>query len=382
MWLDVTLNTQRKKLDGTCAVRLEVRLRGRARYTFSFSVKPEQWDDRFRRVKGRGNAAQMNRKIASVLSRAEVLALEDGATAQSIVTALKRPDHNGILFSDAIEVVLTERASRFKPGTLRRMKMLHKWVSEAIPYATLEGMTSAHVYKCREYVFAREVQQNTLRNRLTLIKALYAHCCSHFSVGEKDIFYGVIPRELDPQVENLEPSELEKLLAYGPPQKWALARHAFLLAMYLGGMRWEDLKELPPERITQRGLATRQGKSGSVVYAGISDAAREIIDLYKGGEKVLPLPSHVTIWRHLKCIAKAIGINPGLSIHMARHAAADLMDEAGVKERDIQILLGHSSLQQTVNYLEKRRERQLGEALKSIGKVSQRRIQPSRASTE
>lgn len=54
-------------------------------------------------------------------------------------------------------------------------------------------------------------------------------------------------------------------------------------------------------------------------------------------------------------------------MHWARHAAADKLEQADVDIRTIQLLFGHSSLQQTVDYFTARKGKEAGKALKGMG---------------
>lgn len=362
------MNAQHVREDGTCRVGMYVTMNGRARYMFPFYIKPAQWDNRLRRVRpGHLQHVEYNRAIAAAVSRVEVLALEPGATGPSIVARLDGPTTTGIRLTEAIALVLKERASKFKPQTLERLEGILRKVERSIPEATLEGLSPADVYRYREHVHAIGVQQNTLRWALKQLRILYRHACSHYGVPRRDVFEGAIPRELAVEHKNLTPEELEKLIAWTPPPDLALAYHAFLLAMYLGGMRAGDVLSLASDRITSEGLALRQGKSGAIVYAEVGDRARAIIDLYKGGPTVLPIKGNHAINKHLKLIARAVGINPKLSMHWARHAAADRLEAAGVDLRTIQLLFGHSTLKQTVDYMARRSGKQAGKALRAIG---------------
>ncbi len=45
MRINVDINRQRVRQDGKCAVRMDVHLKGRDRFTFTFALEPKRWDD-------------------------------------------------------------------------------------------------------------------------------------------------------------------------------------------------------------------------------------------------------------------------------------------------------------------------------------------------
>lgn len=351
MRVNVFLNKQHVRDDGTCRVGMYVSANGRGRYMFPFYVRPEDWNDRQRRVKpGHLQHVEYNRAIAAAVSRAEVLALEPGATGSSVVAALARPEVAGTRLGDAIATVLKERASRFKPQTLERLGHIVRLVGDCLPTVTLEGLSAQDVHRYREHVHARGVGQNTLRSRLKLLRLLYKHACSHYGVTVRDVFAGVVPKEIPAEPRFLTAEEIGRLEEWEGSGIEQLARDAFLLALYLGGMRFADLVALERKKVQGPDLVLRQKKTGAVVAITIVPKARAIIDRYEG-EKAIPIPTNQQVNEALKRVAHACGINPKVSMHWARHGFAASFTRAGVHVQTISDILGHSNITTTQQYL-------------------------------
>jgi len=372
--VNVDLDSYARK-DGKSRLRITVYRNGKLRrFPLDVLVKPSLWDAVHKRVKiGDPMHTAYNRAIASTLQRAQTLALDNPQwTADEIVEALERPASNGVRLSEAIATVIRERGDRFSAQTRDRLRFYIGATAEALPLASVEGLTAQDVSRFRSYLSGRGCGQNTIRNRMKMLRTLVNHACSHYGIPKPHVWEGAIPREVDVEERSMTPQQFDRLMAYKPPARLQLAKDAFVLQVFLGGMRFGDLWALTPDRITDEGLSIRQGKTKTVVHASIGETARAIIERYKGGPKVLPLApqkasANKTVNDHLKLIAAACDLPEDLSTHYARHAAADKLEALGVDIRTIQLLFGHSTLQQTVDYLAKRKGKEAGKALKGMG---------------
>jgi len=160
---------------------------------------------------------------------------------------------------------------------------------------------------------------------------------------------------------------------------------AFLLSIYMLGMRWSDVSSLEWSSIRDGRIKYQMRKTGAQKDLTIVDPAEEILDWYshRQGERfVLPL---VTRYAHkhdlsddeglrgaindmnrrvnqeLKEIADAAGLDINLSTHIARHTSAQRMMQADWTLQEIQAALGHSSISTTEHYLRSVRDEELDE---------------------
>lgn len=146
-------------------------------------------------------------------------------------------------------------------------------------------------------------------------------------------------------------------------------RDLFCFSVYNDGMRLGDVLLLRPENIEGDRLEYVMGKNGKVKSLEMVPAAREIVDKYNdGGKYVFPIiperygeqqikdkmPTYRSrIWRRIKKIGKLVGLKEHLHFHMARNTSAFIALEGGLSLVEIQSMLGHSSVQQTRDYLGK-----------------------------
>ena len=153
----------------------------------------------------------------------------------------------------------------------------------------------------------------------------------------------------------------------------ALARDAFLLAFYGGGIRFGDLCTLKPEHVEGGRLRYRMMKTGNPVDLPLPPPAQAIVERWTGahdGPFLFPMleagdtedpvnlrrriASHLTRFnQRIKTVAKAANIdNPNaVTSHVARHSFADHARKQSSDLYAVSKALGHSSLEQTQSYL-------------------------------
>ena len=129
-----------------------------------------------------------------------------------------------------------------------------------------------------------------------------------------------------------------------------------LTLAYTGMRRGELLKLLVGDvDFNRRTILIRQGKGGKDRV--IPMAERIIIPLRNqcegkvAQERVFPGLSAPSVWRIVSSLAKACGLE-GFHLHSLRHYFATQLLERGANLRDVQMLLGHESLETTAIYLD------------------------------
>jgi len=178
-----------------------------------------------------------------------------------------------------------------------------------------------------------------------------------------------------PQVPTRE--EVRRLLQAAVTEEEVLAVN---LLVYTG-MRVSELASLRCEDIDlESGLVRVLGKGGRervlVAPPHLLPLLRKRVEALGGAGPLFPSPidptrpvSYVTIERMLRRLAKRAGLRRRITPHMLRHYFATTMLQAGLDIREVQELLGHSSLSTTQVYTHVSRERlrlKLAEALRSL----------------
>jgi len=178
-----------------------------------------------------------------------------------------------------------------------------------------------------------------------------------------------------PQVPTRE--EVRRLLQAASTEDEVLALN---LLVYTG-MRVSELASLRCEDVDlESGLVRVLGKGGKervlVAPPHILPLLRRRVERLGGSGPLFPSPidpmkpiSYVTIERMLRRLARRAGLRRRITPHMLRHYFATAMLQAGLDIREVQELLGHSSLSTTQVYTHVSRERlrlKVVDALKSL----------------
>lgn len=141
-----------------------------------------------------------------------------------------------------------------------------------------------------------------------------------------------------------------------------LRDRAILMAMYGCGLRLGEVRNLQVAHIDSQRMVVRvvQGKGRKDRYVRLPDALLETLRaywkesrpqtlLFPGKHPGRPLSDH-GIYRIVKSTTRKAGITKRVSPHSLRHAYATHHLEKGTNLREIQILLGHSSISSTSIY--------------------------------
>lgn len=352
------------RADGRCVVYLTAYHQGKLRrHQLNIRVKPSDWSENTKRVKFNApNATAFNRAIVAALERAEAFTAENPhAAAQDVLQHLAQPEAKGKLLRDAIAEVLDLQGSRFSDLTKTSLRTVVKDVNECLQHVRLDNLTPAAVSELREHLSGRRLASNTIRSRLRRLRILYRHACSNHGITPVDAFKGAIPKEVEVAPHYLTAAQLEVLrnsLLQDP--KLQLARDAFLLSVYFGGMRFGDLSRLTRKHIVSGAVDYTMGKTDRPKWVPITSQAKEIMDRYTG-PYILPLikadtitevsSANGTVNRSLKLIAATLGLPAGLSTHWARHTFAHWASSTGVPVNVIRMVLGHATLGTTTRYL-------------------------------
>ena len=150
-----------------------------------------------------------------------------------------------------------------------------------------------------------------------------------------------------------------------------IARDAFILAFYGGGIRFGDVCLLQAESVSDGRLEYRMMKTGSLVSIPLPGPALRIIEAYGIIRRYYLFPylkkgiennqvelrrrinsRNVVVNGELKRLAKLAGLqSEGLTFHVARHSFADYARRQSGDLYAVSKTLGHTSLQVTQQYL-------------------------------
>lgn len=154
------------------------------------------------------------------------------------------------------------------------------------------------------------------------------------------------------------------------------SKNIFLFAYYCRGMRFGDAVTLKWISIKGRDMDYVMRKTGKRINITLLPQALKILNHYKGEEKpnsdhyVFPLLDNrkdysdetylanqinsktTLVNTNLKKIKTLTEIDENITTHIARHSFAQLANKKNARLLDIKDMLGHSSVETTMNYLE------------------------------
>ena len=220
-----------------------------------------------------------------------------------------------------------------------------------------------------EYLQSRSVGEGA-HTIFARFKKVVAYACEH-DIFLKNPCYKITVKfdrnELKKDV--LTEDEMIQLITTHYPRENKNIRRAFIFCLYTG-IRWCDVKDLTFANVdyASRRLNFNQNKTGISEPIPLDEGRLMLIGQptqpNNRNELIFPLPSYEMCLKALKRWVKRAGINKHISWHCARHSFAMIQLENGTDIRTISALLGHSSLQCTVQYT-KALNRQKQEAIQN-----------------
>lgn len=353
MGLSINLNRQKVQKDGTCAVRLNIQHNGREKMPLGFSVSPEQWNDKTRRVRpGHRSAALYNSQIVDLLSRAEVLILKEPLmTAQQIASRLGASSLTGFIELARADLKEHPPKSWF---TIKQRGWAIDRLERYASYVRPEQITIAWVKEYKAHLEAKGNKPNTVATQLRFLRTIYRRVCKRIGMAPLEILQGLDATEKYADVpEMCSPEEILRLKEYADHQKgWAAkAVHMWLFSLVAAGIRWTDLCLLSRENLRDGRLSFVMRKTGKIKNVELHPMAKDIMARYPSpllfdiAQGRVPTDrdiasKNVVANKFLKVAAKACGIDRRLHTHNARHSFAALALWGGMDDRAIQQLMG------------------------------------------
>ena len=167
--------------------------------------------------------------------------------------------------------------------------------------------------------------------------------------------------------EHLQPEEIQRLLDACDNNAYGKRNRALITVMYRGGLRLAEALALHERDIDFKNQSVRilHGKGDKARTAGLDRHALEIVQEWMVAREAWHLPWETPLFCTRKGgpifqayirvmlprLAKKARVQRRVHAHIFRHTFAVELSRAGVPVRDIQLLLGHSSLATTSIYL-------------------------------
>lgn len=374
MRLNVFLNKQHVREDGTCRVGMYVTLRGRGRHMFEFYLKPKDWDDRLRRVRpGHLQHMEYNRTIADAVNRAEVMGQEVGITAAEIVRRLGAPRPVSGNFYKLAKERQIALGKKIAYNTRRQRLSVLRIIERIKPGLTLEEFTPDVIEGIEIALLNDGASTNNIAAKLQKLRTMWLDLAGENVPSPwKKVDIKVVPTTK----KGLFPEQMEKVIGVdlslmGKPVQ--MHRHAFVMMYLFCGMRWGDFCRAHTGYFNTPGMLIYQmHKTDKIIQWPLHPLAAELMKLYsgievEGGRLLMPflreqdlVSEEATdrridymgkeVNKSLKVVSTLTGLPP-LSCHWARHSNAVKAKLSGVDNKSLQDMMGHSASRTTDEYV-------------------------------
>ena len=206
----------------------------------------------------------------------------------------------------------------------------------------------------------RKLAPNTVEGRISALRFLYRKVLKRRDLTFDDLTFPKTPKKL-PVV--LSHEEVTQLIEAAPN----LLYRTMLMILYGTGLRRAEVVRLKVDDIDSQRMVirVRQGKGARDRDVPMSPKLLEVLRDYwrrnkpkdylfpsSPGHRGLDQPaSDKTVWHACQVAAKRAGLRKHIGPHTLRHTYATHLLEAGTDLRTIQLLLGHTHLEDTTIYL-------------------------------
>jgi integrase len=373
--IKLVLRESKTRSDGTAPIYLRVTANRKSRYkSTGIRLKPRHWNsDRQSVRKSHELHAAYNDKLRSIRIEAEEVALS-ADTAEAVKAKIEGSGGTMTTFFEQFIEGLNRRdqfwEKRKYSTTLNKLQ--DTFGRDEIDWSDLDRDTLERFETyCRE---ERENNPNTTRKELSRLRRVTRQAIRDRVIGVEDnpfIAYDM-PKRIPPDRRRLSRKEIRALEVVGVEGELALARDAFLLSFFGGGIRFGDVCRLRPEHATGGRLRYRMMKTDQPVDLPLPPPAQAIIGRRTGGGGPFIFPfldegddedpvrlrrrissCNVVVNRNIKKVGKQAEIKKpdDITFHVARHSFADFARRKSSDLYAVSKALGHSSLKITENYL-------------------------------
>lgn len=358
-------------LKGLAPIYCRVTISGhRIELSTGLFCKPIQWSSTKGRVKGDSQeACQINQLLSLIDAELASLKLTKKVipTKDELVAAVKghvpNTGHGSLMtFANCGQLYLEDaRRRKVQASTLKsltsRVQKLNDWFSE-------QDMARKPVA-----MISNGQLQTLLDHLVGKHKPDYVHKVWQVLVGiiqvaiDKSqqtvrIFDGcILPDKETKDIVFLTTDELKAVLSYQPPigdlkRQLERTRDLFLFQCYTG-LAVSDLKKITASSIKEIDDSlfwsyTRQ-KTKQAILVPVLHVAKTVFDKYKGKGR-LPTFSDPIYNKHLKTLAKEVGIEKDISSHVGRKTFATLLLNGNVPIETVKVVMGHSDERITMQH--------------------------------
>lgn len=349
-------------------LQIEVYYRGKRKYfSTNLYLRPNQWDEKRKRIKRHPNAVELNKRIQEYLARIEQIELDLWRRERIVsLEMLKKALNNHYGQEQFVPFFLSEvlRAD-IKESTRCNHLTTWKKLKEYNKDLLFEELDYQFLLDFEEFLYRSGCKTNTVGKHMRQLKR-YVNVAINKGYGnwlDSDMFMKYRIKSKDIQHQFLMPEELKKLEDLCLSSKSFKAQQvldAFLFCTYTG-LRYSDFCNLNRDSFTSREdglwLILRTIKTDAEVHLPLhllfNGKAIAILERYFTDlDQFFHLPGNSNVNKQLARLTHMAGIKKKVTFHVARHTNATLLVYYGVNITTVQKLLGHKNVRTTEVYAE------------------------------
>lgn len=217
-------------------------------------------------------------------------------------------------------------------------------------------LTIQDVDRYSDYLSLQGFKPRTYRNKLTTVRSFVKYLYM-YDITTLNPIKIIVPKEKYQEANFLDKIETKKLIGCIDN----IRDKAMILCLVSSGLRVSELINVKLVDLFDRSIVVRNGKGGKPRVTFITKEAQLAIDNYlkiRGTQEgyLFPNPygesiSRVVIARKVKYYSKKAKINKKVTPHTLRHTMATTMLSNGGRVEDVQQILGHTNITNTMHYL-------------------------------
>jgi site-specific recombinase XerD len=351
--------------DGKCAIYVVVHLMGQSvKFPTGVFCSETDWNDDEGRI--RGNSKEVkddNLSIEKVLAVLNDIMVRYRLAGETLTPELLKNEYKNpsrrIDFYSFIDEAIKERKPELANQTYKNHCTLMAKMKEYRPQLSFAEITPDWLNGFARWMKTKKSNDvNTVHSSLKFLKA-YIRIAIRKGIISKNPFDQVKVIQVKTERIHLTREELQLLWKLYCSKKLSEFKNANLrhfLFMCFTGLRISDFKRLTKFNISNNFIAfvvekTKRLKRNMVKIPLNGTAKQLIADEHSHTDLLFNPVSEQKLNKYIKDICKANGINKEVTLHSARHTFATLWLEETNDLAALQLLLGHSRINDTMVYV-------------------------------
>ena len=352
---------------GTAQVEICVYMNTKRKYfSAGMNIKPEQWDNKKKRIKqNTPNAIQLNKQINDLLQKLENYYIERQHTGKPftldyLTECMQGKDFK--YFTDFVKYEIENDKTAAHATTVNK-RTTYNALKEFKSNILFDEVNFEFLKDFENHLIIKGLSTNTIHKYFKHIRTWQNSAINkdYFELNKYAFRKFKAPTKQTVR-EYLEPSEIARIenLEFTPKtEHLRKIKDMFLFACYTG-LRFSDISAISKENIKQRDGGTwlemtMQKTSEQIklpLYLIHNGKPIQLLEKYTQPDRLYFFDDFTNQYvnRALKDIAEMAGITKTVTFHTARHTTATFLLYKGVPITTVQKILGHKKLQTTQIY--------------------------------